>query len=112
LKLKEKERERSEKMDEQIEIGVKLWWRQEIRKVTVKKGKICIVLYLKNMGYVSMSDERTQNIFAGIIKGLLGIRGKMSAVHLAVRRDGEEKSLIVNRMDDLEEIVRKTFIEE
>ena len=99
-------------MVDQIEIDVKLWWGQEIRKVTVKKGETCIVLYFKNMGYVSMSDERTQNIFAGIIKGLLGIKGEMSAVHLAVRRDGEEKSLIVKRMDDLEEIVRKTFIEE
>ena len=99
-------------MEELIEIRVKLWFRQEIRKVTVKKGKTCIVLYLKNMGYLSMSDERTQNIFAGIIKGLLGIKGEMSAVHLAVRRDGKEKSLIINRMDDLEEIVRKTFIEE
>ena len=99
-------------MDEQIEIGVKVWWRQEIRKVTVKKGKTCIVIWLKNMGYLSMSDERTQNIFAGIIKGLLGIKGEMSAIHLTVRRDGKEKSLIVNRMDDLEEIVRKTFIEE
>ncbi|RZN42448.1 MAG: hypothetical protein EFT35_01885 [Methanophagales archaeon ANME-1-THS] len=98
-------------MEELIEIHIKLWWRQEIRKITVKKGEACVVIRLKNMGYVSMSDERTQNIFAGIIKGLLGIKGEMSAVQLAVRRDGTEKSLIVKRIDDLEEIVRKTFIE-
>jgi hypothetical protein len=109
--LKE-EREGSKKMVDQIEIGVKLWWGQEIRKVTVKKGETCVVIRLKNMGYVSMSDERTQNIFAGIIKGLLGIKGEMSAIHLTVRRDGKDKALIVSRMDDLEEIVRKTFIEE
>jgi hypothetical protein len=97
-------------MDDEIEINVKLWWGQEIRKVTVKKGDTCIVIRLKNMGYVSLSDERTQNIFAGIIKGLLGIKGEMSAVHLTVRRNGSEKSLIIKRMDDLEEIARKTFI--
>jgi len=102
----------SEKMDDAIEISVKLWWGQEIRKVTVKKGETCVVIRLKNMGYVSLSDERTQNIFAGIIKGLLGIKGEMSAVHLTVRRDSKEKSLIVSRMDDLEELVRRTFIEE
>jgi hypothetical protein len=102
----------SEKMDDEIEISVKLWWGQEIRKVTVKKGETCVVIRLKNMGYVSLSDERTQNIFAGIIKGLFGIKGEMSAVHLTVRRDGAEKSLIIKRMDDLEELVRRTFIEE
>lgn len=96
-------------MVELIEIGVKFWWGQEIRKVTVKKGETCIVIRLKNMGYVSMSDERTQNIFAGLIKGLFGIGGEMSTVHLTIRQDGTEKSLIVSRMEDLEEIVRKTF---
>ncbi|MBE0516482.1 MAG: hypothetical protein IBX41_03690 [Methanophagales archaeon] len=102
----------SERMDDEIEISVKLWWGQEIRKVTVKKGDTCVVIRLKNMGYVSMSDERTQNIFAGIIKGLFGIKGEMSAVHLTVRRDGSEKSLSIKRMDDLEALVRRTFIEE
>ena len=53
----------------------------EIRKVTIKKGDTAVALRLKNMGYVSLSDERTQNIFAGIIKGLFGIKGEMSAVH-------------------------------
>ena len=102
----------SEKMDEEIEISVKLWWNQEIRKVTVKKGETCVVIRPKNMGYVSLSDERTQNIFAGIIKGLFGIKGEMSEVHLAIKRNGAEKSLIIKRMDDLEELVRRTFIEE
>lgn len=102
----------SEKRDDEIEISVKLWWGQEIRKVTVKKGDTCVVIRLKNMGYVSLSDERTQNIFAGIIKGLFGIKGEMSEVHLTVKRDGAEKSLIIKRMDDLEELVRRTFIEE
>ncbi|MDI6811367.1 MAG: hypothetical protein QMD80_06825 [archaeon] len=78
-------------MAEGIEISVKLWWGQEIRKVTIKKGETCVVIRLKNRGYVSLSDERTQNIFAGIIKGLFGIKDEMSAVHLTVRRDGAEK---------------------
>ena len=102
----------SEEEDEEIEINVKLWGGLEIRKVTIKKGDTTVVLRLKNMGYVSLSDEKTQNIFAGIIKGLFGIKEEMSAVHLSVKRDGKEKSLIVNNMEDLEEIVRKTFIEE
>jgi len=102
----------SEEEAEEIEINVKLWWGVEIRKVTIKKGETAIALRLKNMGYVSLSDERTQNIFAGIIKGLFGIKGEMTAVHLSVKRDGKEKSLIVNNMEDLEEIVRKTFIAE
>ncbi len=102
----------SETADEEIEINVKLWWGVEIRKVTIRKGDTTIALRLKNMGYVSLSDERTQNIFAGIIKGLFGIKGEMNAVHLSVKRDGKEKSLIVHTMEDLEGIVRETFIEE
>ena len=94
-----------------IEINVKLWWGQEIRKVTVKRGETAVVIRLKNMGYVSMSDERTQNIFAGIIKGLFGIEAEMSEVHLTVKRDGTERNLIINKMEDLEELVKKTFIE-
>ena len=98
--------------DEEIEINIKLWWGVEIRKITVRKGNTSIVVRPKNMGYVSMSDERTQNIFAGIIKGLFGITGEMSSVHLTVKRDGTEKTLRLNRMEDLEALVRKTFIEE
>ncbi len=98
-------------MDDEIEINVKLWWGVEIRKITVRKGETCIVIRPKNMGYVSMSDERTQNIFAGIIKGLFGITGEMSAVHLTVKRNGTEKYLTLNKMENLEELVRKTFIE-
>lgn len=101
----------SENKDEEIEIDVKLWWGVEIRKVTVKKGDTAVVLRLKNMGYVSMSDERAQNVFAGIIKGLLGIKGEMTSVHLTVKRDGTERSLVINKMEDLEELVRKTFVE-
>ena len=99
-------------MEDEIGINIKLWWGVEIRKVTIKRGETTVALRLKNMGYVSLSDERTQNIFAGIIKGLFGIKGEMTPVHLSVKRDGKEKSLLVNRMDDLEEIVRKTFIED
>jgi hypothetical protein len=98
--------------EEEIEINIKLWWGVEIRKITVKKGDTSIVVRPKNMGYVSMSDERTQNIFAGIIKGLFGITGEMSSVHLTVKRDGTEKTLRLNQMEDLEALVRKTFIED
>jgi hypothetical protein len=101
----------SEKKDEPIEINIKLWWGLEIRKITVKRGETCITLRPKNMGYVSMSDERMQNIFAGILKGLFGITGEMSSVHLTVRRDGSEKDLSLTRMEDLESLVRKTFYE-
>jgi hypothetical protein len=101
----------SEKKDEPIEINIKLWWGLEIRKITVKRGETCITIRPKNMGYVSMSDERMQNIFAGILKGLFGITGEMSAVHLTVRRDGSEKDLSLTRMEDLESLVRKTFYE-
>jgi len=99
----------SEQKDEPIEINIKLWWGMEIRKITVKRGETCITIRPKNMGYVSMNDERMQNIFAGILKGLFGITGEMSSVHLTVRRDGSEKILSLTRMDDLEELVRKTF---
>lgn len=99
----------SEKKDEPIEINLKLWWGVEIRKITVKRGERCIIIRPKNMGYVSMSDERMQNIFAGILKGLFGITGEMSSVHLTVRRDGSEKVLSLTRMDDLESLVRQTF---
>jgi hypothetical protein len=102
----------SEAEDKEIEINIKLWWGVEIRKITVRKGDTSIVVRPKNMGYVSMSDERTQNIFAGIIKGLFGITGEMSSVHLTVKRDGTEKTLRLNQMEDLEALVRKTFIEE
>lgn len=99
----------SEKKDEPIEINLKLWWGVEIRKITVKRGERCIIIRPKNMGYVSMSDERMQNIFAGILKGLFGITGEMSSVHLTVRRDGSEKVLSLTRMADLESLVRQTF---
>jgi len=99
-------------MDDEIEINVKLWWGQEIRKITIKKGETSVVIRLKNMGFVSLSDEKTQNIFAGIIKGLFGIKDEMSEVHLTVKRDGTEKYLTICEMENLEEIVRKTFIEE
>ncbi|HDS46097.1 MAG TPA: hypothetical protein ENN68_08460 [Methanomicrobia archaeon] len=99
------------KDEEEIEINIKLWWGVEIRKITVRKGETAIVVRPKNMGYVSMSDERLQNVFAGIIKGLFGITGEITGLHLTVRRDGTEKSLQLNRMEDLETLVRKTFIE-
>jgi hypothetical protein len=98
--------------EEEIEINIKLWWGVEIRKITVRKGETSIVVRPKNMGYVSMSDERLQNVFAGIMKGLFGITGEIAGLHLTVRRDGTEKSLHLNRMEDLEALVRKTFIEE
>lgn len=99
----------SEQKDEPIEISIKLWWGIEIRKITVKRGGTCIIIRPKNMGYVSMSDERMQNIFAGILKGLFGISGEMSSVHLTVRRDGSEKDMTLTRMVDLESLVKTTF---
>jgi len=87
-------------MDDEIEINVKLWWGQEIRKITIKKGETSVVIRLKNMGFVSLSDEKTQNIFAGIIKGLFGIKDEMSEVHLTVKRDGTEKYLTICEMEN------------
>jgi hypothetical protein len=58
-------------MSEEIAIHVHLWWEHRIRKVTIRKGGTSIVIWFRNFGYVSIIDEKVQNIFAGIIKGLL-----------------------------------------
>lgn len=98
-------------MGDEIQISVQLWWEQKIRKVTIKKGETSVVIWFKNFGYVALSDEKTQNIFAGIIKGLFGIKEKIPEVHLTVKKDGKEKNLVINKGEKLEELVRKTFIE-
>ena len=83
----------------------------EIRKVAIKKGETSVVIWFKNFGYVALSDEKTQNIFAGIIKGLFGIKEEIPEVYLTVKKDGKEKNLVINKGENLEELVRKTFIE-
>ncbi len=98
-------------MDDEIEISVHLWWEHRIRKVTIKKGETSVAIWFRNFGYIALSDEKTQNIFAGIIKGLLGIKEEIPEVHLTVKRDGKEKDLVINKGENLEELVRKTFIE-
>jgi hypothetical protein len=98
-------------MDDEIEINVHLWWEHRIRKVTIKKGDTSVVIWFRNFGYVALSDEKAQNIFAGIIKGLLGIKAEIPAVHLTVNVGGKEKNLVITNQEDVEEFVRKTFID-
>lgn len=100
------------KMDDEIEISVHLWWEHKIRKVTIKKGGTSVVIWFRNFGYVAISDEKAQNIFAGIIKGLLGIKGEIPEVRLTVETDGKMKNLVINKRENLEEFFRRTFIEE
>jgi hypothetical protein len=98
-------------MDDEIEIHVHLWWEHRIRKVTIKKGETSVVIWFRNFGYVALSDEKAQNIFAGIIKGLLGIKEEIPEVQLTVNMDGKEKNIVITKRENLEELVRKTFIE-
>ena len=51
------------------------------------------------------------NIFAGIIKGLLGIKEEIPAVHLTVNIDGKARNMVINKQENLEKLVRETFIE-
>jgi len=97
-------------MDDEIEISVHLWWEHRIRKVTLKKGETSVVIWFRNFGYVALSDEKAQNIFAGIIKGLLGIKEEIPEVHLTVNMDGKEKNLVISKRENLEEFIRKTFM--
>ena len=97
-------------MGEEIAISVHLWWEHRIRKVTIRKGKTSIVIWFRNFGYVSIIDEKVQNIFAGIIKGLLGINAEIPELQLTVDRDGKEENVVINKREDLEEFVRTTFI--
>ncbi|HID19484.1 MAG TPA: hypothetical protein EYP28_00875 [Methanophagales archaeon] len=98
-------------MDEEIQINVHLWWEHKIRKVTMKKGETSVVIWFRNFGYVAIDDEKTKNIFAGIIKGLFGIKEEIPKIHLSVNVDGKEKNLVINKRENLEELVRETFIE-
>ena len=98
-------------MGEEIEISVHLWWEHRIRKVTVKKGDTSVAIWFKSFGYFSIEDTKTQNIFAGIIKGLLGIKEEIPAVHLTVNIDGKASNMVINKQENLEKLVRETFIE-
>ena len=95
---------------DEIAINVHLWWEHRIRKVTIRKGGTSIVIWFRNFGYVSVSDEKVQNIFAGIIKGLLGINAEIPELQITLDRDGKEKQVVINKRENLEELVRMTFI--
>ncbi|MFQ6057048.1 MAG: hypothetical protein ACE5KE_05525 [Methanosarcinales archaeon] len=84
----------------EYDIHVHLWWEHRIRKVTISSGDNTIQLWFRNFGAVSLEDKKTQNIFAGIMQGLLGKEVEIPEIHVTITKGDKSQSKKVKNTEE------------
>ncbi len=90
-------------------IKVHTWWEHRIRKISISSGDNKLSIWFAHFGMLDLEDKKTQNIFAGIMRGIFGEPIETPTVHMDIVKGKTKHSKRVRNTQELMDSFREAF---